>query len=138
MAAKDFYHDAVRHTLEKESWTITHDPLDVDFGDVTMKIDLGAEKLIGAERQGEKIAVEVKSFLGTSEIYQFHTALGQYFNYRFALKAEEPERTLYLAVPLASYEDFFSRRFTQMIIEEVQLKLIVFNPFQEVIVQWKN
>ena len=84
------------------------------------------------------IAVEVKSFLGTSDIYQFHTALGQYFNYRFALKAEEHDRDLYLAIPLASYEDFFSRRFTQMIIAEIQLELIVFNPFQEEIVQWKN
>ncbi len=26
MAAKDKYHQQVRHALEKEGWTITHDP----------------------------------------------------------------------------------------------------------------
>ncbi len=138
MAAKDVYHNAVRNGLVRESWNITHDPFEIDFGDVTMKIDLGAERLIAAEKESEKIAVEIKSFLGVSIIYQFHTALGQYYNYRFALKAIEPERILYLAVPLSIYEDFFSRRFIQMIREEVQLKLIVYNPLEEEIVQWKS
>ncbi|MBO1352193.1 MAG: XisH family protein [Hormoscilla sp. GUM202] len=136
--AKDLYHNAVRHGLEREGWTITHDPLEIDFGEVLLKIDLGAEQLIAAQKQGEKIAVEIKSFLGVSTIYQFHTALGQYYNYRFALKAVEPERFLYLAVPSSTYKDFFSRRFTQMIVEEVEIKLIVFNPLEEEIVQWKS
>lgn len=136
--AKDLYHNAVRHGLEREDWTITQDPLEIDFGEVLLKIDLGAEQLIAAEKQSEKIAVEIKSFLGVSTIYQFHLALGQYYNYRFALKAVEPERILYLAVPLSTYEDFFSRRFTQMIVQEVQINLIVFNPLEEEIVQWKS
>ncbi|MBC6421005.1 MAG: XisH family protein [Hormoscilla sp. SP5CHS1] len=136
--AKDIYHNAVCHGLEREGWTITHDPLEIDFGEVLLKIDLGAEQLIAAQKQGEKIAVEIKSFLGVSTIYQFHTALGQYYNYRFALKAVEPERLLYLAVPSSTYKDFFSRRFTQMIVEEVEIKLIVFNPLEEEIVQWKS
>jgi hypothetical protein len=50
-----------------------------------MSIDLAAEKLIAAEREGEKIAVEVKSFLErSSAISEFHTALGQFINYRGA------------------------------------------------------
>ncbi len=138
MAAKDLYHNAVRNGLEREGWKITHDPFKIDFGDVGMKIDLGAERLIAAEKESEKIAVEIKSFLGVSSIYQFHTALGQYYNYRFVLKRSQPDRVLYLAVPLSIYEDFFSRRLIQMIREEVQLKLIIFNPLQEEIVQWKN
>lgn len=65
-----------------------------------MEIDLGAERLLAAEREGEKIAVEVKSFLAhTSAISTFHTALGQFINYRAALRQEEPNRALYLAVP---------------------------------------
>ena len=138
MAAKDIYHDAVRNALESDGWIVTDDPLSIDFGDVKMKIDLGAEQLIAAEKEGQKIAVEIKTFLGTSTIYEFHTALGQFFNYRFALKIEDPERILYLAIPLSTYDDFFSRRFTQMIMEEAQLKLIVFEPIQEAIVKWKN
>lgn len=51
-----------------------------------MRIDLGAEKLLAAEREGEKIAVEIKSFLSPSAITDFHLALGQFLNYRTALR----------------------------------------------------
>ena len=37
--AKDVFHDAVRHALEKEQWIITDDPLFLRFGGVDMYID---------------------------------------------------------------------------------------------------
>ena len=138
MAAKDQFHDAVKSALEKEGWHITHDPLYINFAEVEIYIDLGAEKLLAAEKDGEKIAVEIKTFLKPSAIYEFHTVLGQFLNYRFALKVEEPERILYLAVPVEIYEAFFVRRFVQLIIQEYQLKLIIFDPDQEVIEEWKK
>ena len=49
-------------------------------------IDLGAEKFIAAEKDHEKIVVEIKSFSGSSVITDFHEALGQYRNYLIALK----------------------------------------------------
>jgi hypothetical protein len=52
-------------------------------------------RFIAAERNGQKIAVEVKSFIGTSTISEFHTALGQLINYRYALEVQEPQRVLY-------------------------------------------
>ena len=74
--------------------------LEIKVGGVDMEIDLGAERLLAAHRGTEKIAVEVKSFLAsTSTISQFHMALGQFINYRAALRQEEPNRALYLAVP---------------------------------------
>jgi hypothetical protein len=76
MPAKDIFHDAVRKGLEKEDWVITDDPLRIRSGRVDMQIDLGAERLIAAERGNEKIAVEIKSFIGSSNISEFHTALG--------------------------------------------------------------
>jgi len=76
MPAKDIFHDAVRKGLEKEDWVITDDPLRIRSGRVDMQIDLGAERLIAAERGNEKIAVEIKSFIGSSNIFEFHTALG--------------------------------------------------------------
>jgi len=85
MPARDIFHNAVKHGLEKEGWKITHDPLPVSFELGDMYIDLGAEKILAAEREGEKIAVEVKSFFKTSAISEFHTALGQFINYRLAL-----------------------------------------------------
>jgi hypothetical protein len=48
--------------------------------------------LIAAERGEEKIAVEVKSFIGTSAISDFHTALGQFLIYRIMLAVNEPSR----------------------------------------------
>jgi len=51
-------------------------------GGVEMYVDLGAEKLIAAEKNGKKIAVEIKNFLATSNISEFHTAVGQFLNYR--------------------------------------------------------
>ena len=54
MSAKDKFHDIVRLALEKDGWTITNDPLYIDFGKVQMRIDLGAEKLLAAEKEGEK------------------------------------------------------------------------------------
>jgi hypothetical protein len=101
--AKDLFHDAVRRGLEKEQWVVTDDPLELEWEEVAVKIDLGAERLIAAERDREKIAVEIKSFIGTSAINDFHTALGQFLNYRIMLEVKEPDRLLYLAVPLETY-----------------------------------
>lgn len=109
MPAKDIFHNAVKLALQKEGWSITHDPLTVRFGRDKFSIDLGAEKLLAAERGNEKIAVEIKSFLGESELFDYHAALGQFLNYRLALKLREPERALFLAVPVPTYRSLFSR-----------------------------
>lgn len=136
--AKDLFHDAVRHGLEKNQWIVTDDPLELDWEEITVKIDLAAERLIAAERGNEKIAVEIKSFIGTSAISDFHTALGQFLNYRIMLEVNEPDRLLYLAVPFETYQTFFQSRFAQVAIERYKLKLIVYDPFKEEIVQWIN
>lgn len=136
MPAKDIFHDAVKNGLLKEGWTITADPLFIQFGEVDIYIDIGADKLIAAERPGQQIAVEVKSFTQTSLIYAFHLAVGQYINYRQALHETAPARTLYLAVPEDVYESFFSRRLIQLVIENSQIHLLVYDNVQEVIVKW--
>lgn len=138
MAARDVFHDAVRKGLEKEGWVITDDPLEIEIGGVEMYIDLGADRLLAAERAGEKIAVEIKSFVGTSNISQFHTAIGQCFNYQIALEIKESERILYLAVPWGTYKSFFALQFIQTVIQRSQLKLIVYDPVNEVIAEWRN
>lgn len=74
--ARDRYHDLVRLALEQENWQVTHDPLVLEAGVRNVNIDLGAEKLIGAERGTEKIAIEIKSFLNPSPMTDFYHALG--------------------------------------------------------------
>lgn len=138
MPEKDIFHDIVKNALIKEGWKITDDPLFIQFGGIDFYIDLGAEKIIAAEKEGQKIAVEIKSFVGASIISEFHNALGQFMNYRLALDEQDPERTLYLAVPLDTYEVFFMLEFGQAVIQRFQLKLIVYDVEQEVIVKWQN
>lgn len=99
-------------------------------------IDLASEKVVEAEKDGEKIAIEIKSFLGLSTISEFHTALGQYITYYYALKEEQIDRTLYLAVPLAKYKSFFNTPFIQKIIQGCQIHLIIYDPEKEEIVKW--
>ncbi|MGD1865582.1 MAG: XisH family protein [Phormidesmis sp.] len=138
MAAKDIFHGAVRTALEKDGWLVTHDPLYLKSDDVEFYIDLGAERILGAEKDGQKIAVEIKSFLGASEVTDFHLALGQMLNYRFALTQEDPTRVLYLAISQDTYEAFFARQFTQKVIAEYRVNLLIFNPLIEEIVLWKE
>jgi XisH protein len=133
--AKDRFHDAVRTALEKEGWTITADPYEMSVGDVDFEIDLAAE-MLAAQRAEEKIAVEIKSFIGSSKVSDFHTALGQLINYQFALEEFEPERKLFLAVPESIYNTFFQRRFIRSVVERTQINLVIYNEKQEVIVQW--
>lgn len=68
--AKDKYHDLVKTALTTDGWTITDDPFTVKVKKHTLSVDLGVEKLLAAEKGTEKIAVEIKSFIGISQIHQ--------------------------------------------------------------------
>jgi len=136
--AKDIFHDIVKKALIKEDWVVTDDPLRLKVGVITFQVDLGAEKVIGAEKAGQKIAVEIKSFLNPSTITDFYNALGQFLSYRLALEKNESDRILYLAIPLDVYESFFQFDFTQSAIQAYQIFLIVYDPSQEIITQWIN
>lgn len=133
---KDQFHDVVKIALEKEGWQITADPYEINIDDINFEIDLVAEQLLAAVRNNYKIAVEIKSFISSSNVSDFHTALGQFLNYRDALEQIEPERELYLAVREPIYQNFFQRRFIQSAIHRYQLRLITYDVEKEVIVQW--
>jgi hypothetical protein len=135
--AKDLFHDVVKTALIKDGWQITDDPLFLKVGGVDFFIDLGAEKLLAAERDGRKIAVEVKSFLNTSSVADFHLAIGQFINYRVALKVADPERKLFLAVPDIASKTFFQKEFPRMVIQQYELELFVYDIENEVIVLWQ-
>ena len=139
MSAKDIFHDAVRNALIKDGWTITDDPLHLKVsGKLDIYIDLGAERLLSAEKDDESIAVEIKSFLGKSTIFEFHAALGQFLNYRLALVENDPERILFLAVPQSVYNDFFTIDFIEKSVSIYGLKLIIYDIENEVIAEWKR
>jgi hypothetical protein len=134
--AKDKYHNAVRAALEKAGWTITHDPYFLPIDKTEFEIDLGASSMLGAEREEQQIAVEIKVFQIPSLLIAFHLALGQYLNYRLILDIVEPERVLYLAVPQGIYKNFLSARFAQHVTVEYGVHVVVFDPKTEAIVSW--
>ncbi len=138
MPAKDIYHNEVKNALLKDGWTITADPYFIKYEDAELYADLAAEKPIAAQRQGQKIVVEIKSFIGRSLMYDFHGALGQYMVYRNLIQLTEPECKLYLAIDDIVYKNFFQRKSIQLITNENKLLLMVVEMEKEEILQWIN
>ena len=134
--AKDFYHDNVRIALEKDGWKITDDPYRMKIEEIGYEIDFGAEPLIAAEKEENKIAIEVKSFVGASNINEFHRAVGQFNDYFVALEMNEPERELFLAVPQSIWNSFFKKEVIQKSIARIGAKIIVYDPNKSEIVKW--
>jgi hypothetical protein len=136
MPARDIFHDTVRNALIKDGWIITHDPYRLAIGRRKVYIDLGAEAPIAAEKAGRKIAVEVKSFLGESELDDLERALGQYGIYRVALQKREPDRVLYLALPQVMHDLLIEESDFRDILRELRVRLIFFDPQQEALLEW--
>lgn len=138
MPARDLYHEICVRALIKDGWTITHDPLTIPFGKTELLIDIGAERLLAAERNGERIAVEVKSFINLSPIQDLKEALGQYVLYSSAIAdfAREADRTLFLAIREETYNDVFTEPSVQKLIERGGFCMLIFNAVTEEIVRW--
>jgi hypothetical protein len=137
MPAKNIYHDAVVEALKADGWTITADPLTVTYGLRRLFVDLAAERtVIAAERKDERIAVEVQSFLGDSDIENLQHAVGQYVVYRLLLDEIEESRHLYLAVPDDVYTGILSEPLGQLVLADLKMRLLVFNPSTRGITQW--
>jgi len=136
LPAKDIYHENMKKALTKDGWTVTHEQMHLKWGAKDMYVDLGAEKLMAAEKDGRKIGVEVKSFTGHSEMNDLEKAVGQYVVYHDVLKKTEPDRELYLAVPEEIFSDLFEEPIGKLLLDNERFRLIVFNPFGEEILKW--
>jgi hypothetical protein len=136
MPARNRYHKRVVRALESDGWRITHDPFHLKWGVRDLYVDLGAEKLLAAEKDDRRIAVEIQSFVSLSEVEDLRNALGQFTLYHDVLSRLHPERSLYLAIPAVSYEYVFQEPIAQMLLENGRFRLLVFDPQTEVIQQW--
>lgn len=137
MPAKNLYHDAVVSALQADGWTITHDPLPLRIGNRNLVIDLGAERLpIGAEREGERIAVEVQSFANPSPVADLQQAIGQFTMYRLILADQQPARTLFLAIPAPVYDGILSEQLGVRMVTGANLRILVFDPIRHEVVRW--
>lgn len=138
MPARGFYHDAVRTALEADGWTITHDPYIIPVGLGRVFVDLGAERVLAASRGAERIAVEIKSFLGRSAIADLEQALGQYLLYRPLLSRQEPDRTLFLAVPLLALAEALGSVAGQIAVETYEVRFVVVDTDNRRIDRWRR
>lgn len=138
MPKLDIIHNAVKNALIKDGWIVTDDPYVIQYRKTTLYADLGAEHPMAAERYGQKIVVEVKSFIGASKIQDLKDALGQYDIYRYLLEEIAPDRKLYIAVSTIAYKSFFKQDVIQLILNKHQLPLIVVDTEMEEIGQWIN
>lgn len=137
MSAKNVYHDAVVDALTADGWTITDDPLTLEYGGRKLRVELGAERSpIGAEKGGTKIAVEVQSFLQPSAVADLQQALGQYALYRLVLAAQQPDRPLYLGVPTEAYHGILSEPLGQAVVNGLGVRVVVFDPDRREIIRW--
>ena len=137
MPAKDLYHEVVKTALIKDGWTITDDPFRIRLArGRNLFVDLGAERLLAAERSTERIAVEVKSFTRPSDMKDLEEALGQFVLYARLLIRHAPERTLYLAVTEETRKRVFEEEAGQVLLEDGIINLVTFDPIEEVIVRW--
>jgi hypothetical protein len=136
MARRDIYHYTVKRALQKDGWTITHDPFPLQIGNKRLSADLGAERLISAEKESQKIVVEVKSFVGHSDVKDLEQALGQYVLYRQVLNEMGIDRILYLAVSRPTFNSVFPIELGQVLLKNQIIRLIVFDDEREAIVQW--
>jgi hypothetical protein len=136
MPKKDTFHDCVRQALEKDGWTITHDPMRFRWKGRTLWPDLGIEKVLAAEKGTEKIAVEIKSFTSGTILTDFYEAVGQYDIYRVALSELDQERLVVLAVTQNVYDAFLVSDFAQTVLKLKNIPLLVYNIENETIVKW--
>lgn len=95
MPALDRLHQTVKNALVKDGWTITNDPLVLKLPGRTLMVDLGAEKILLAEKESRQIAVEIKVFGSLSLMADLQQAVGQHTVYRKVLAQHYPQYELY-------------------------------------------
>lgn len=77
MSRRDRLHNSLRRALENDGWTITADPLKLTWEEAELRIDLGAERTFAAEKDGQRIAIELKEFTAISRVSALEKTIGQ-------------------------------------------------------------
>ncbi|RLC14385.1 MAG: fatty-acid synthase [Deltaproteobacteria bacterium] len=138
MPKRDLVHNLIKQALINDGWNITDDPYVISYGKRFLFVDLGAEEggFVGAQREGVKIAVEIKDFQGKSAIADLEQAVGQYVLYRLLLGKTDPDRLTYLAVPSVTYEGIFREPVGELVISDLPLNLIVTDTERKEVIRW--
>ncbi len=133
MPALDVCHPQVVRALEKTGWSVKPEPyvLPIDRRH-RVYIDIEAQH----PAQAGIMVIEVKCFQDQSqETADLYGAIGQYLIYRNLLTQRGLAASLYLALPTHAYEGVV-RRMALPVIVQNNVKMIVIDLMNEVIVQW--
>jgi len=97
---------------------------------------LGAEQDLPYDCE-RRIAVEIKSFFGASDIQELVVALGLFSIHRDILSEVERDCVLYMAMAQRVHEGIFSELLGQLVLRRQQLRLLVFRETEARIVTWE-
>jgi hypothetical protein len=137
MPARDIYHATVKEALLKDGWNVTDNPFKLRMGSRDLFVDLAINKLIIANKDNQAVLVEIKSFTNLSPVADLEQALGQYIIYRNILEKQEISAKLYMAIRQDTYTNIFSEPLGVLVTERNNINLLIFDPYQEIIVLWK-
>jgi hypothetical protein len=133
MPAKDHYHHAVIQALENAGWTITAEQVGIVLEERRLWIDIRAMN----QERNLAILVEVKGFENMpSPVDYLAHSIGKYVLYRSVLHFLDISTPLYMAVPVAAYNGILSEVIGQQTVTQSDVKLIVFDPVSEEIIEW--
>lgn len=121
----------VQAALVSDGWTVKKGAITIIKGNYQFFIDVSAEK------DGQKVAIEVKSFLNNF-VYDWHLALGQYLTYNALLFKLDPDRVLYLAVPEDIYTEHFQSAPFQEFVVLYSINLFIFSQDANRVIAWKR
>lgn len=136
MPRLDLIHNQVKNALINDGWQITDEPYNIAYGSVRLQADLGAKKSFAVERNGTKIVIEVKSFVGKSLINEIENALGQYLMYVSYMRLSGDFHKLYLALSQEVYDRFGEVDGLDVVLEQFSISLLIVNITEEEVVKW--
>jgi hypothetical protein len=132
--AKDRYHDTVVRALAKAGWVTTGQQVAIALPGRRLWVDLRATR----ESDRLVVLIEVKGFEHTpSPVEYLAAAVGQYVLYRAALDYVGIALPLYLAVPTTAASGILDELLGQQVVKSAGLQLVVFDPVQEEVVEWR-
>ena len=94
----------------------------IEYGGKDAYVDLGAEReqlILAAERGRTTIAVEIKTFTGSSVLTDLQQAIGQFLLYRTWMRRTDADRLLYLAVDVETAAGVFAQAFGRNVADDV-------------------
>lgn len=133
MPALDKYHQTVIRSLKKDGWNVTEEQIVLSIGRRRLLVDIEASH----EKESSVIFLEIKGFENAPSLIDYlENAIGQYVLYRAILESAGTDTPLYMAVPIAAYVGIFNEEVGKVAIERLKLKLMIFNPELEEVVEW--